>query len=152
MKRFLFLFVLFTINCEKSKKINPDSTLAVEQTIHTFFKGFHAKDSNLIQSTTHNTFSLGSVFKTKAGVKFQTTDGKKFIEAVSSRPDKPEWKEILGPIKVNISGSLANAWVPYEFWLDNNLSHCGVNNINLMNTKEGWKILNITDSRLKICK
>ena len=52
---------------------------------------------------------------------------------------------------IKIDGPLANVWVGYEFWLDDKLSHCGVNSIHLLKKKSGWKIFNITDSRRINC-
>lgn len=145
-----FALLLMFLGSQWSCAQNSD-IFSIEQTVRTFFEGFHAKDSVIIQSTLHRSFELGSVFKTQNGVMFQHTEGRKFINTVISRPELPEWKEVLGEFKINISGSLSSVWVPYEFWLDNSFSHCGVNSIHLIKTELGWKILNITDSRLKSC-
>lgn len=149
MKKTLLL-VIFVLGSHLSFA-QRNKALSIQETIHTFFDGFHSKDSVLLQSTLHKNFDLGSVFKTQNGVKFQQMDGLDFISAILSRPEYPIWKEVLGEFEINISGQLANAWVPYEFWLDDAFSHCGANSIHLIETEQGWKILNITDSRLITC-
>lgn len=145
-----FVVFLFLLGFQWGSAQASDA-LAIEQTIVVFFEGFHTKDSVLLRSTLHETFDLGSVFKTPDGSKFQPMEGQEFIAAVIARADSPTWKEVLGEFEIKISGQLANAWVPYEFWLNDTFSHCGVNSIHLMETKQGWKILNITDSRLRNC-
>ena len=144
------IYILFFLGLQGLASQNNE-TLAIQNTIYTFFDGFHAKDAVAMQSTLHKSFELGSVFKTKEGVVFEELEGKQFVGAVIFRPDKPVWKEILGAFEINVSGQLAHVWIPYEFRVDDNFSHCGVNSIHLIKSDQGWKILNITDSRLKSC-
>ena len=48
--------------------------------------------------------------------------------------------------KINQSGNLANAWVPFAFYLDGKLSHCGVNSFQLIKQQEVWKIRYLMDN------
>ena len=144
------ILILFFLGSHGLASQNNE-TLGIQNTIYTFFDGFHARDAVAIQSTLHKSFELGSALKTKEGAVFQGLEGKQFVDAVIFRPEKPVWTEILGTLKINISGPLAHVWAPYEFRVDDNFSHCGVNSIHLIKSDQGWKILNITDSRLKQC-
>jgi len=49
--------------------------------------------------------------------------------------------------QVKISGGLASVWVNYEFTIDNEFSHAGVNAIHLINIDGKWWVNNITYSR-----
>lgn len=42
---------------------------------------------------------------------------------------------------------MASAWVPYTFYLDGVITHCGVNSIELLRDQEGWKITQLSDTR-----
>ena len=54
---------------------------------------------------------------------------------------------------IKIDGNLASVWTPYEFYLDNNFSHCGVNSFQLFNNNGNWEIIYIVDTRKKLgCK
>ena len=53
--------------------------------------------------------------------------------------------------KFNIDGKLAQVWVPYHFYLNGMLSHCGANSFQLMKENEDWKIISILDTRRKNC-
>ncbi|MBC7937575.1 MAG: hypothetical protein H7Y86_19680, partial [Rhizobacter sp.] len=44
-------------------------------------------------------------------------------------------------------GSLAIVWTPYQFFYKGKFSHCGVNSIQLVRLKAGWKIQYIIDTR-----
>jgi len=49
-------------------------------------------------------------------------------------------------IKINISDNLASAWVPFAFYLDGKLSHCGVNSFQLIKQQEQWKVRYLIDN------
>ncbi len=42
--------------------------------------------------------------------------------------------------KVNIHEHIANVWTRYDFYLDGEFSHCGVDSFDLIKTPDGWKI------------
>lgn len=69
-----------------------------------------------------------------------------FVHAVG-QPHDEVWDERIGEIQVNVDGPLATAWMPYAFYAGERFSHCGVNAFQLHRTPEGWKILQITDTR-----
>ena len=123
----------------------------IKSVIKTFFAGFHKKDSLLLTSVLEKSFTLNSTsFNENEGV-LRNINGDNFISPVISRPSSPAWKEKLFSYEIKIDGPLANVWVDYEFWIDNKLSHCGVNSIHLLKKKSGWKIFNISDSRRNNC-
>jgi hypothetical protein len=42
--------------------------------------------------------------------------------------------------QVRISGRLASLWAPYDFHRDGKRTHCGIDQVNLVKTPEGWRI------------
>ena len=42
--------------------------------------------------------------------------------------------------EVKISGRLATLWAPYDFYRDGKRTHCGIDQVDLVNTPAGWKI------------
>ena len=104
-----------------------------------------------MRSVLHESFKLESVAVRANKVSKRDLNGKEFISAVTKRPDSPVWKEKLLFYEIKIDGPLANAWVKYEFWIDNKFSHCGVNSIHLLKDGLKWKIFSISDSRRKNC-
>ena len=51
-----------------------------------------------------------------------------------------------GMSMISIDGRLASAWMEFAFYLGENLSHCGVNSMQLYRTDEGWKIVYLADT------
>jgi hypothetical protein len=69
--------------------------------------------------------------------------------AIAKRPQEQKWDERLLGYNVQIDGSIAHVWTPYEFWFNDTFSHCGANAFTLVKTDTGWKIIHIIDSRRK---
>jgi hypothetical protein len=45
--------------------------------------------------------------------------------------------------EVKVSGRLATLWAPYDFHRDGQRTHCGIDQVDLVNTPAGWKIATI---------
>ncbi|MEX2231620.1 MAG: nuclear transport factor 2 family protein [Cyclobacteriaceae bacterium] len=42
-----------------------------------------------------------------------------------------------------IEGRIAMVWAPYDLWINDTFSHCGVDVFTLIKTSEGWRIASI---------
>ena len=51
-------------------------------------------------------------------------------------------EEVMYDPKVEISGDWAMVWGRYVFFIGDKISHCGINQFNLVRTEAGWKIAN----------
>lgn len=68
-------------------------------------------------------------FSTRAGQRAASTGAR-----LTERGFRPE---------VRISGPLAMVWLPYDFYVDNKWSHCGVDAFTLLKTTKGWRIATV---------
>jgi len=56
-------------------------------------------------------------------------------------------------VVVQIHDRIAMVWAPYDVWLNDQFSHCGIDVFTLLKTKDGWKIASCTYSvEKKACK
>ena len=76
-------------------------------------------------------------------IKVQSVDP--WVEAIGNSEGK--WDEQIYDVEVRVDDRMASAWVPYTFYLDGVISHCGVNSIELLRDQEGWKITQLSDTR-----
>ena len=53
----------------------------------------------------------------------------------------PDVKEIAQNFDINVYNGIATAWVPYEFWVEDKFSHCGVDVFTLFEMDGNWKIM-----------
>lgn len=51
-----------------------------------------------------------------------------------------DWIERGYDPEVRVGGHLAQVWLPYDFYVDGEWSHCGVDAFILLRTSEGWRI------------
>ena len=77
-------------------------------------------------------------------VSVEPVDG--FIRAVG-QPSDSTWDERLYNIELRIDGNLATVWTEYDFYLGSSFLHCGVDAFQLARFAEGWKIVNLADTR-----
>ena len=77
--------------------------------------------------------------------KIQAQSVEPWVKAIASSDGK--WDEQIYDVEVRVDDRMAAAWVPYTFYLDGAVSHCGVNSIELLRDQEGWKITQLSDAR-----
>lgn len=127
-----------------------DQATNVRGTIDALFDGMRAGDDSAVRSV----FADGARLQTALGpgdtTSVRTTPVGRFADAVG-QPRDEVWDERTWNVEVRVDGPLATAWVPYAFYLGDELSHCGVNAVQLVQQADGWKILQLTDTRRETC-
>ena len=121
---------------------------AVKKAVEMFFDGFHNQDSMAIKGTTSADIIMQTVGRDENGIStVKPTKFNKFLKSIVSIPDTTKFREKLLSYKIQVDGNMANAWTPYEFWINDTLSHCGVNSFQLHKKNGTWKIIYIIDTR-----
>jgi hypothetical protein len=121
----------------------------VKKTIETFFEGFHAKDTIKIKSTCSDTLILQSIMESSKGNKLSNQNPKEFYISIASIPAEMGFEERILSYNIQVDGTMAHAWTPYEFYINGKLSHKGVNAFTLFYDISGWKIIHLIDTRRK---
>lgn len=87
------------------------------------------------------TSDLAAVFKQKDGKsRFQSINGEAFSKMFTDKT-KVMKEEMYDP-KVEVSGDWAMVWGRYVFFVGDKLTHCGINQFNLVRMDGTWKITN----------
>ena len=121
------------------------------QTVERFFTAFHAKDSLGMQELFHPEARLMRSGQRQGKPMLTQNNIEKFIRSVALRADTPTWKEELGQPTVQQHQNLASIWVPFRFYLNDQLSHCGINHFSLVWMGKQWQIISLIDSGTKEC-
>ena len=147
MARVIFwLVILITTVLQAQSSSEADVKLAVD----TFFEGFHKGDTLLMKSVMMDKFTTQTAFKNKKGKDVLVTEeSSKIIKAIGSRPADQKWDERLLDYNIQVDGNMANVWTPYEFWFNDEFSHCGVNSFQLFRDNGTWKVIYLIDTRRK---
>lgn len=141
----LVLCIALSLNVLKGQDTAKD---AVKKTIETFFEGFHKQDSTIMKSVLANDVVLQTTGRNKEGkTMFRSDNIEKLITSITSIPDSVSFEEKLTTWSIQVDRTMANAWVGYEFWLNGNFSHCGINSFQLVNFDGDWKVIYLIDTR-----
>ena len=144
MKNLLVTIVLLLSGVVFSQENSP------KVTIEAFFTAFHQKDSVALKAFCHKDIRLQTVANTKNGTQLKSDQLEDFLKSIASIPNGLKIYEKLLDYKVEIDGNLAHVWTPYEFYVNDTLSHVGVNAFTLLNDNGKWRIIHLIDTRRKL--
>jgi len=140
----LFFVMLITGNIIAQNSAEDD----IKKTVETFFDGFHKGDTTLMKSIMMEKFTMQTAYKNKEGSDVLVTEeSSTLINAIANRPKDQKWDERLLDFNIQVDGNMANAWTTYEFWFNDDFSHCGVNSFQLFHDNGQWKIIYLIDTR-----
>ncbi|MFN3754122.1 nuclear transport factor 2 family protein [Flavobacterium sp.] len=139
---FLLLLLFFSFSGQAQKD-------DVQKTIDTFFEGFHAKDTVKIKSTCSEKLVLQSISESSKGNKFSEESPNEFYKSIATIPADVKFEERILSYNIQVDGTMANAWTPYEFYINGKFSHKGVNAFTLYKDNGTWKIIHLIDTRRK---
>jgi hypothetical protein len=126
----------------------PAEETLVQESIERFFLGMKNGDTTLMKNQLFLNCSLQTVGINKEGKsEIHSTEMGAFIQAIASKPLSQVYDERISSYDIKIDQSMAIAWTPYQFYLNENFLHCGVNAFLLIKVKEQWKIFSISDTR-----
>jgi hypothetical protein len=139
-----FLILLFVGYAVPATAQTPEDE--VRATIDNLFDGMRAGDSTAVRATFHDNATIGSSFTRQGTPVLHAGSVDAFVNAVGT-PHEQVWDEKIWDFKIHVRDNLAVAWMDYAFFLDDQLSHCGVNSFQLVRTEDGWKTVHIIDTR-----
>ena len=158
-KTFFFSIFLFGFNANSQnhkEQATPvkDSISLVElnralitNCINDLFDGMKTGDSTLVREVLSPEIRLQTTFTARNGeIVLKTESAEDFLEAIGT-PRKELWNEVISNLKIDVDGSLGQAWMDYSFYLNDEFSHCGVNAMQFVYDGESWKIIQIIDTR-----
>lgn len=141
-----FLVLLFAFSLSTSilaQESNP------KKVVDDFFVAFHAKDTLTLKQLCHPEIVMRTIANTKEGNKLKDEKFDEFLNSIATIPANLKIFEKLIDYKVEIDGNLAHVWTPYEFYVNDKLSHIGANAFTLYNDNGKWQIIHLIDTRRK---
>ena len=105
-----------------------DAEPAVKETIAVFFDGFHARNSTVMKSVVNDAVVMQSIGDGSGEIKLHQGDFQAFLKSISNITEDTLFQEKVYSYKMRIDGNMANVWTPYSLFVNDQFSHCGVNN------------------------
>lgn len=117
----------------------------VAATVERIFEGMRTANPEMVRAlfASDARFAMLDDRAGPSAVRVQTVDG--WIEAIGTSEGR--WDERVYDVEVRVDGAMASAWVPYTFYFDGAVRHCGINSIELLRDAEGWKVTQLSDTR-----
>lgn len=135
------------LSAQKQKTENPEKD--IKATINRFFEGMEKGDTALLKSACAPSMVLQTYMADKEGtMQVYTESFADFLKMVGG-VSTDQYDERIKFEAIHAEKSLASAWTPYTFYINDKRSHCGTNSFQLIKTGADWKIQYIIDTRRK---
>lgn len=144
MKKILIAFFVFFIAANASAQTAADS---VKQVVNQLFTAMKTSDAQLLQQCFADSAVLQTIAVNKEGKTIVRNESVAAFAASISKVPAGALDERIEFDMVKTDASLAIAWTPYQFYLNGNFSHCGVNSFQLVRFNGQWKIQYLIDTR-----
>lgn len=114
---------------------------AIEQ----IFEGMRTANPDLVREVfaADARFAMLDSRNGPTAVRVQAVDG--WIGGIANSGGS--WDEQIYDVEIKVDGAMASAWTPYTFYLDGEISHCGINSIEMLYDEGGWKVTQLSDTR-----
>ena len=132
-KTFLFFLTLFLSFSALAQSEEEKAVLAV---VDTFFQAIEDKDTTVANQVLHPD---GQFFATLEGGRLIRMTHKAYIKRMpmgKGHPVERYWNP-----EVHIRGDIATVWAPYDFYVDDKFSHCGIDALDMVRTEGKWMIV-----------
>lgn len=145
MKKTFFILLFFYCHFMFSQ----NEEITIKNTIIQLFEGMKTGDSVLVKEVFHPEVKMQTIFTNKEGItKLHDEKLENFLKAVGT-PHDGVWNEKITFTNIQIDDNLAHVWTDYQFYLDEQFIHCGVNSFQLVKLNQQWQIVHLIDTRRK---
>jgi hypothetical protein len=121
----------------------------VEEVIKSLFEGMRTKNADQVAAAFSKDAMMQTVIAKPEGSEVGSNAVADFVTRIASTPAESQLDERILEYQIKIDGTMASAWTPYHFYVNDKFSHCGVNSFQLVKMVDGWKIVYIIDTRRK---
>ena len=145
MRRFILLLsALATLAgmAPAAAQAPEDEVLGV---VHRLFDGMRQADTTMMRSTLHPDVRLVTTGDRDGEPVAQVVAVERWLDAVAASTEPLD--ETLHDPEVRIDGNLATVWTFYTLDVGDRFSHCGVDAFQLVRAADGWKIIQVADTR-----
>lgn len=115
------------------------------EVVDALFAAMKAGDADAMSALMHPDVRLASTEEREGTPTMQMVPVDRWLDGV--RRSTRELDERIHDTQVLVDQGLAVVWTRYDLFVDGTFSHCGVDAFQLVRLPEGWRILDIADTR-----
>lgn len=152
MKKKLSLFwalsIIMGVLCTvESKAQNQQHEKQITQQVQVFFEGLNSKDTLKIKATLAKQVDMSTLLIKDNQEQLVKNDLQDFLNQIGRLTKDFKIQERISNLEVHVNFPLASVLTNYQFYVNDELSHSGVNLFNLAFFENKWQIISINDSR-----
>lgn len=141
---FVFCFLLWSSDTFSQQETEKEKVLGV---VHDFFKALETQDTVLFQSLFIEYAFNHYVREYQDSTKTLVETGTQNPVGFTFKPSRILKERMTGSnLDIKIHKRIAMVWTPYNFWVNDEFSHCGVDVFTMFKTDTGWKIASVAFS------
>ncbi|MHA7131604.1 nuclear transport factor 2 family protein [Algoriphagus namhaensis] len=141
----VFLLLVFCSSFARAQSAEDE----IRAVIANLFDGMRSKNIELISGAFDPEALMQTTVVGTDGARVQSNSVQDFLARIGQTPAETQLDERILEYVIQVDGPMAAAWTPYEFYVNDTFSHCGVNSFQLVKKPDGWKIVYIIDTRRK---
>ena len=146
MRRIPLLALLVLLAAPALARAQSEET-AVRAVVDRLFDAMRAGDSAAFRATLHPEARLASAGEREGQPVLELLESLDGFVAAVGTPRAEVWDERIWDVEIKVEDRLATLWTRYAFFIDNRLSHCGIDVFQLFKDADGWRIFEIADTR-----
>ena len=139
------LLVAFVLLLPAPGAAQTDAEAGAVAAVQALFDAMAARDGDAIRSLLTPGAVFAATAETEDGVQVRESTGTEFAASIGQ--PGPALLERMWDPHVMVQGPLAIVWTPYDFHVDGEFSHCGIDAVSLVHTDGSWKISSIAYTR-----
>jgi len=124
------------------QEMSADPGEKVVEVAQTFLSALSAADTATLAGLLAPEAMIYSVREEGAGPSLRAVARADFLESLGG--EDQEFLERMWNPTVQIQGRVAMVWTPYDFHLNGEFSHCGIDVFTMLQGAEGWQVASIT--------
>lgn len=113
--------------------------------VEALFEAMKAGDADAMGALLHPDVRLITTAVRDGAPVAQVVPAERWLEGV--RASTRELDERIRDVHAQEDQGLASVWARYDLYVDGAHSHCGVDAFHLVRTEQGWRIIEIADTR-----
>ena len=137
MRMLAILVAVFVASNALAQAPNPERD-AVLNTVQAFFDTMTARDVEGARKILQPQGRFHAMRMRDGKTEVRAFANEEYFADLQASTQKMQ-ERIWNP-EVRVHGPIASVWAPYDFWIDGKLSHCGVDQFDLIKTEDGWKL------------
>lgn len=126
----------------RPEEIRDPDRVDVTRLAYDFMEALSSRDVQRLDELLAPHARLFSIREGEEGAEYRVRTREEFLEGLAE--DGPEFVERIWEPVVELRGRIGMVWAPYDFHVDGELTHCGIDVLAFLKMEEGWRVTSIT--------